>query len=171
MGRLDVGRDDEGAFLDLLDSVTSSENKGWEGRCGESRSDGVSLLVLVDLDVPFPPSLGRGEHSTTSAHVTESSLSGSLGTTTTDTGDSGNSSSSSPRLGRGLVTSLLGNGVSLSPVLGHGLWLLVLSCFLVLLSSCPPLIQFALAVSRPSSNPAHLYETITHCGPAGQHQA
>ena len=78
-------------------------------------------MVLVDLDVPFPPSLGRGKHSTTSAHVSESSLSGSLGTTTTDTGDTGNSSSSSPRLGRGLVTGLLGDGVSLSPVLGHGL--------------------------------------------------
>jgi hypothetical protein len=70
--------------------------------------------------VPLSPGLGRGEHSTTSAHVSESSLSGSLGTTTSNSRDSGNSSSSSPRLGRGLVTSLLRDGVSLSPVLGHG---------------------------------------------------
>jgi len=121
LGGFDIGRDDERTFLDLLDSVTSSENEGWEGRCSESRSDGVSLLVLVDLYVPFPPGLGRSKHSTTSAHVSESGLSGSLGTTTTDTGDTGNSSSSSPRLGRGLVTGLLGDGVSLSPVLGHRL--------------------------------------------------
>jgi hypothetical protein len=70
--------------------------------------------------VPLSPGLGRGEHSTTSAHVSESSLSGSLGTTTSNSRNSGNSSSSSPRLGRGLVTSLLRDGVSLSPVLGHG---------------------------------------------------
>lgn len=142
LGGLDIGRDDEGTFLDLLDSVTSSENKGWESRCSESRSDGVSLLVLVDLDVPLPPSLGRGEHSTTSAHVTESSLSRSLGTTTTDTGDTGNSSSSSPRLGRGLVTGLLGDGVSLSPILGHGLWLLVVFLASVSLIVSIPLSTF-----------------------------
>lgn len=125
LGRLDGRRNDEGTFLDLFDSVTSSEDEGWESRCSESRSDGVSLLVLVDLDVPFPPSLGRGKHSTTSAHVSESSLTGSLGTTTTDSRNSGNSSSSSPRLGRGLVTGLFRDSVCLSPVLGHRLWLLV----------------------------------------------
>jgi hypothetical protein len=113
--------DNKRNFLDLFDSVTSSQNKGRKSRSSQSRGDGVSLLVLVDLDVPLPPGLGRGEHSTTSAHVTESGLTGSTGTTTTDTGDTSDSSTSTPRFGRGLVTSVLGDGVSLSSVLGHGL--------------------------------------------------
>ena len=66
--------DDEGDLLDLLDSVSSSENERGEGRGGESRDDGESLLVLVDLDVPLPPDLGGSEHSSTSAHVSEGGL-------------------------------------------------------------------------------------------------
>jgi hypothetical protein len=73
------------------------------------------------LDVPLPESLGRGEHSSSSAHVSESSLSGPGGTATSDTGDTGNSSSSTPRLGRVLVSGVLGNSVSLSLVLVHRL--------------------------------------------------
>jgi hypothetical protein len=50
-----------------------------------------SLLALVDLDVPLAPDLGRGEHATGSAHVTEGSLTGTVSTTTGDTGDTGDS--------------------------------------------------------------------------------
>jgi len=121
-GRLDGGGDDKGDLLDLLDAVTTGEDKGWEGRSGDGRGNGVSLLVLVDLDVPLPPGLGGSEHSTTSAHVTESGLTGSLGSSTTDTGDTGDGTTGTPRLGRGLVTSVLSDGVSLTPVLGDGLW-------------------------------------------------
>ena len=121
-GRLDTGGDDKRDLLDLLNSVTSGKNEGRKGRGGNGGSDGVSLLVLVDLDVPLSPSLGWGEHSTASAHVTESGLTRSLGSSTTNTGDTGDGSTSTPRLGRGLVTSVLSNGVSLSPVLGNGLW-------------------------------------------------
>jgi hypothetical protein len=67
--------DDEGDLLDLLDSVSSGENERWEGGGGESRDDGESLLVLVHLDVPLSPDLGGGEHSSTSAHVSEGGLS------------------------------------------------------------------------------------------------
>lgn len=122
-GGLDGGRDDEGDLLDLLDSVTSSKDQRGESRSSNGGSDGVSLLVLVDLDVPLSPGLGRGEHSTTSAHVTESGLTGSLRSSTTDTGDTGDSSTSTPRLGRGLVTSVLGDGVRLSLVFGNRFWL------------------------------------------------
>lgn len=144
--RLDGRGEDEGNFLDLLDSVSSGKNQRWEGRSGNGGSDGVSLLVLVDLYVPSSPGLGWGEHSTTSAHVTEGSLSRSLCTTTRHTGDTGNSSSSTPRLGRGLVTSVLGDGVWLSLVLGHGLCKRLQQTLLIFLS--PP---------------------ATHCGPAEQH--
>lgn len=119
---LDVGADDEGDLRELLDSVTSGEDERREGRGSQSRGDGVSSLVLVDLNVPLSPRLGRGEHSTTSAHVTESGLTGSGSTGTRDTGNSSNSSTSTPGLGRGLLTGLGGDGVSLSSVLGHGLW-------------------------------------------------
>ena len=50
-----------------------------------------SLLTLVDLDVPLAPGLGRGEHATGTAHVTEGSLTSAVGTTTGDTGDTGDS--------------------------------------------------------------------------------
>ena len=130
------------------------------------------LLALVDLDVPLAPDLGRGEHATGAAHVTEGGLTSTVGTTTRDTGDTGNSTTcislvsqtvfhrsvalipsgnlcapnstqsspgfcekayppmppqnvtekratltSSPRLGRGLVTSLLAHGIRLTLVL------------------------------------------------------
>ena len=44
-------------------------------------------MALVDLDVPPTPDLGRGEHATGTAHVTEGSLTGTVGTTARDTGD------------------------------------------------------------------------------------
>ena len=50
-----------------------------------------SLLALVDLDVPLAPDLGGSEHATRTAHVTESSLTSTVGTTTRDTRDTGNS--------------------------------------------------------------------------------
>jgi hypothetical protein len=120
-GGLDAGSDDKGNLLDLLDSVTTGEDQRWESRSGDGRGNGVSLLVLVDLDVPLPPGLGGSEHSTTSAHVTESGLTGSLSSTTTNTGDTSDGTTGTPRLGRGLVASVLSNGVSLTPVLGDGL--------------------------------------------------
>ena len=43
-----VGKD-EGNLLDLLDSVTTGENQRGKGRSSQSRGDGVSSLVLVDL--------------------------------------------------------------------------------------------------------------------------
>jgi hypothetical protein len=58
--------------------------------------------------VPLAPDLGRGEHAAGTAHVTESSLTSTVGSATGDTGDTGDSTTGSPRLGRGLVTSLLG---------------------------------------------------------------
>jgi hypothetical protein len=48
-------------------------------------------LTLVDLLVPLAPDLGRSEHTTRTAHVTESSLTSTVSTTTRDTGNTGNS--------------------------------------------------------------------------------
>lgn len=71
---LDGGGDDEGDLFDLLDTVSTSEDESGEGRCGQGRDGGKSALLLVHLDVPFAPSLGGGEHATSTAHVTKGSL-------------------------------------------------------------------------------------------------
>lgn len=73
--RLGGSADDEGDFFDLLDAVATSKDERREGRSSESRNDGESALILVDLDVPFAPDLGGGEHASTTAHVTECGLS------------------------------------------------------------------------------------------------
>ena len=45
------------------------------GSGSDSRADGVTLGLEVDLAVPSPPGLGSSEHMSTTAHVTEGSLS------------------------------------------------------------------------------------------------
>ena len=70
----------------------------------DSRADGISLLVDIDLSVPASPCSGGGEHPTTSTHVSESSLAWPVGTTSPYTGDTGHSSSCTPGLSWSLVT-------------------------------------------------------------------
>jgi len=91
-----LGVNDEGNLGDLLDSVTSGEDKGGDGRSGEGGGQSVSALVKRGASVPSSPDLCGCEHSSTSAHVSESSLSGSVGTTTANTGDTSDGSTSSP---------------------------------------------------------------------------
>jgi len=59
---------------DLGDLVASSKDEWSNSRSSQSGSDGVSSLLEVDLSVPSSPGLQWGEHSSLSAHVTESSL-------------------------------------------------------------------------------------------------
>lgn len=73
--RLSGARDNKGDLLNLLDAVTTGEDKRRHGSGSQSRSSSVTLLVLVGLDEPTAPKLGRGEHATTTDHVTEGSLS------------------------------------------------------------------------------------------------
>lgn len=59
----------------LLDSVTTSKDEGWDCtgcKCGD---ESVSSLVHVNLSVPFSPGLGGSEHSSATTHVSKSSLS------------------------------------------------------------------------------------------------
>lgn len=104
----DGGVDDQGNLGNFRDGVTTSEEEGGDsgssnGR-GSSESPGFllailfltdlssfhSLLALVGLHVPLAPDLGRGKHATGSAHVTESSLTSTVCTTTGDTRNTGN---------------------------------------------------------------------------------
>jgi hypothetical protein len=113
------GVDDQGNLGDGRDLVAASHQEGSHSGSGKSRGSSEALLALVDLDVPLAPDLGGGEHAAGTAHVTESGLTGTVSTTAGDTGDTGNSATSAPRLSRGLVTSLLADGVRLPLVLGH----------------------------------------------------
>ena len=61
----------------------------WRGGKEGEKKEENSLLALVDLDVPLAPGLGRSEHTTGTAHVTESSLTSTVSTATGDTGDTG----------------------------------------------------------------------------------
>lgn len=114
---LEVVGHNQWQLSNLLNSVASGQHQGGDGGSSNGGSGGVTLLVLVHSHVPSSPGLGRGEHTTTSTHVTESGLAGTVGTTTTNSWNSGNSTTSTPGLSRGLVTSLGGNSVSLSLVL------------------------------------------------------
>ena len=92
---LDLVGDNEGNFADTRDHVSLGHDEGGHSGGGNSGADGVPLLGNVDLPVPPPPGLGGSEHTSTPAHVTESSLTGPVGSATTDTGNTGNSTSSS----------------------------------------------------------------------------
>jgi len=102
---------------DLFDPVTASLDESRDSRGSNSRSNGVTLLADVDKAVPFAIDLQGSEHATSTAHVSESSLTGAVGTTTTDTGNTSDSTSSTPRFSGGLVTGFLGNSLSLTTVL------------------------------------------------------
>jgi len=56
---------------------------------------------------------------TSTAHVTESSLAGTVGTTSSNTGDTRYSTTGTPRFGTGLVTCSLADRVRLSAILGN----------------------------------------------------
>jgi len=111
--------DDEGDLSNPLDAVAAGLDEGGEGGGGNSRHHGEAALVLVHLPVPPAPGLGGGEHATLTAHVSEGSLSGTVGSSTGDTGNTGDGTTGTPGLSAVLVASSLGDGVSLAPVLGH----------------------------------------------------
>ena len=93
-----VGADNEGNFGDFLDSVTSGENKRSRGRSSEGRDKGIASLVKIDFSVPSSVDLSGGEHTTASTHVTESSLSGSVSSSSGNTRNTSNGTTSTPRL-------------------------------------------------------------------------
>jgi hypothetical protein len=81
-------RGDSGSSQSRSGSETPNSLSVIRSKHSESHRD--ILLALVYLDVPLAPGLGRSEHATATAHVTESSLAGTVSTTTGDTGNTGN---------------------------------------------------------------------------------
>ncbi len=76
----------------------------------------MSSLGEVDFSVPSSPCDSGVEHSSSSAHVTEGSLTGSVGSGSSNSGNSCDGSTSSPGLGVVHHTGILVDGVGLSSV-------------------------------------------------------
>lgn len=86
-----LGVDNKWNLRDVLNTMATSEEKGWDGRGSEGRGSSKSSLANIDLLMPLAPDLGWSKHSSGSTHVTESSLTSTVSTTTRDTGNTCNS--------------------------------------------------------------------------------
>jgi hypothetical protein len=106
--------DDQWNFWDFINLVAFSHNQSWYTGGGNSTGHSVSSLVDVASFVPSSPGFEWSEHSTSSAHVTESGLTGSVGSATSYSRDSSNGSTGSPGFGTGLFTGDLFYSGSLS---------------------------------------------------------
>lgn len=93
---VDAVLEDQRKLRNLGDSVTSSENERGDSGGGNSGSQGVSSLLEVDLSVPSSPGSQWVSHSTSSAHVSVGTLSGSVGSGSSHSWHSGNGSTSTP---------------------------------------------------------------------------
>ncbi|MCP5810083.1 hypothetical protein NL321_28465, partial [Klebsiella pneumoniae] len=65
--------------------MSSSLNECWDAGSSNGCRQSRSPLSEVDATMPTPPGLRGGEHTSTTTHVTEGTLTGPMGTTTTDT--------------------------------------------------------------------------------------
>lgn len=74
LDRLNRVGDDERNLRNTIDAVTTGHHERRKGGGGNGGHSSETLLVEVDLDVPLAPDLGRGEHASTTAHVTEGGL-------------------------------------------------------------------------------------------------
>jgi len=88
--------DNQWEFWNLFDSVTLGHGQRWESSGGDGGDGGITSLSDIDLSEPSSPGLVWVEHTTTSAHVTESGSTRSGGTTTTDTWDTSNGTTGTP---------------------------------------------------------------------------
>lgn len=91
-------------FTDFHKKQTFSHNESRDCRgsnCADSRE---SFLGSVHLAVPTTPYSSGCKHSTTSAHVTEGTLTAAMSTTSSNTRYTSYGSSSSPRLSASLMT-------------------------------------------------------------------
>merc|ERR1711998_95594 len=102
---------------DRIDLVTAGHHERGKRRGGERRANREATLLQVRLRVPLAPDLGRREHATTAAHVSEGALTRAARATAGNTRDTRNSAARAPRLSRGLEAGHLVDGVGLAFVL------------------------------------------------------
>merc|ERR1712188_71017 len=75
----------KGALGDLADAMATGHDERRKGGGSKSGTHSVTALVHIDLAVPLAPCLGGVEHTTTTAHVAEGTLSSTVGTAARDT--------------------------------------------------------------------------------------
>ena len=109
----------KGKLGHIIDFVASGHDERTAGSRSESRGNSVSLLVEINLSVPFSEDLERERHATLTAHVTEGTLSRTVSTRTTNSWDSRHGTTSAPRLSGVFVTSNVVDSMTLSSVFGH----------------------------------------------------
>src|SRR5574337_822008 len=97
--------------------MTASKNQRWNSRGRNSRNNSIPLLIHIDLAVPTAPDLSGSEHSTTTTHISESTLTSTVSTAAGNTGNTGHSTSSTPGFRGGLMAGALADGVGLTAVL------------------------------------------------------
>jgi len=111
-----ISSNNQGDFRNGRDLVSASQDKRGNGGCSQSGGNSVPLLVDIHLAVPPSPGASGGEHSSTTAHVTEGSLSSTVCATTWHSWNTGDGPTSTPRLSRCLCTCPLRNRVGGSGV-------------------------------------------------------
>jgi len=111
-----VSSNNQGDFGDSRDLVSAGHDEGGHGGGSQGRGNCVPLLVGVHLAVPPSPSASGGEHSSTTAHVTEGSLASTVCATTRHSWNTRNGPTSTPRSSRCLCTCPLRNRVGNSGV-------------------------------------------------------
>jgi len=97
--------DDEWEFWNSRDNVTLGHGERRNASSSDGGNNSVPSLSDIYSSMPVAPRLVWVEHSTASAHVSESSGTRSRSTTSSDSGNTSNSSASTPRFGRSLLTS------------------------------------------------------------------
>lgn len=107
----------EGHLGHLGDAVAARHHERGHGGGGERGNNGESALALVHASVPAAPDLSGRKHTSSTAHVSESSLTAAVGTSSSDTGDTRDGTTGSPRLCRGLRSRVTRDGVRLTVVL------------------------------------------------------
>lgn len=90
--------------VDRQSKQTFRHDQCRDSRSSNSRANGVTPLVNVNVAMPSSPGLGWGKHTTTSAHVSKSSLARPVGTTSTNTWNPSHGTTSTPWLSRRLMT-------------------------------------------------------------------
>jgi len=104
---------------DFLNAVSLGHHKCRNGRGSQGRADGIALLGCVDPAVPAAPGLSGGKHTTSTTHISKSTLARAVSTTTSHTRDTGHSSSCTPGLCTGLVACQFADCIGLATVLAH----------------------------------------------------
>ena len=102
--RLDLIGNDKWNLRNLINPMAFGHHESWDSSGSNGGHHGVTFLGNIDPTMPTAVNLGWSKHVTSTAHVAESTLTGTMSTTSTDTRNTSNSSASTPRFSTGLMT-------------------------------------------------------------------